>query len=266
MKEENVREWGIIHPLGSLAFTTDCQTTSESSPTPENLIYHFTSTFALRRPEERAPSTLSLVPVVQHFEPIDVCAEESPQALAFNYGHPRFIEYPEEEIVSKRTARPVFSILLATMSVFTVWYIYHLTDQRLKLQTENTQYLETISQEQQMKAGLLSPHIKVLAFHELERSTVSAKLFWDTTNQTIQVYLAHLPQAAAEEAFQLWYFTKESKFIPVTTFKATNGEAAMKVKITRENLMQVERIIVSLEPPGKYPFPVGQILLRGLLQ
>ncbi len=262
MKEENVREWGIIHPLGSLAFITNCQTTC--SPTPENLIYHFTSTGTLRRPAARAPTTLALVPA-KRFEPFEVSSEEATQALTFNYGHPRFIEYPAEEVVVKRTTRPVFSILLAALSVFTVWYIYHLTDQRLKLQAANNQYLETISQQQQAKAELLAPHIKVLAFQELERSAVSVKLFWDTTNQAIQVYLAHLPQAAPNEAFQLWYFTKDSKFIPVTTFKAVNGEAAMRIKIPRENLLQVERIIVSLEPPGNYPFPVGQILLRGLL-
>ena len=266
MKEENVREWGIIHPLGSLAFTTDGQTTTESSPTPENLIYHFTSTFAFRRSEARAPSTLALVPAIKRCSPFEVGSEESNQALTFNYGHPRFIEYPEEEIVPPRTTRPVFSILLAAVSVFTVWYIYHLTEQQLRLQTANNQYIETLSQEQQAKAELLAPHIKVLAFRELERSTVSAKVFWDTTNQTIQIYLAELPQAAANETFQLWYFTKAAKFIPVTSFKAVNGEAGMKIKIPGDHLTQVERIIVSLEPPGNYPFPVGQILLRGLLR
>lgn len=264
MKEENVREWGIIHPLGSLAFTAEGPRTTENSPTPENLIYHFTSTFALRRPERCALATLA--PLSEQFEPEELSSEVATQALALHYGHPRFIEYPEEEIVIKRRTRPIFSILLATVSVFIVWYIYHLTDQRLQLQTANHQYLEAISQEQQAKAELLSPNIKVLAFQELERSTVAAKLFWDTTNQTIQVFLSHLPPAAPDEAFQLWYFTTDSKFIPVTTFKAAHGEAALKIKIPREHLTQVERIIVSLEPPGKYPFPVGQILLRGLLR
>ncbi len=266
MKEENVREWGIIHPLGSLAFDTECPTATETSPTPENLIYRFTSTFALRHSERRTLSNVALMPVLRRVDPIDTSFQESTQALTFNYGHPRFIEYPEEEIIVKRTTRPVFSILLATMSVFTVWYIYHLTDQRLQLQTQNSQYLQTISQEQQAKAEMLSPQVKVLAFREMERSTVAAKLFWDTTNQTIQIYLTHLPTAAPDEIFQLWYFTKDSKFLPVTTFKAADGEAAMKIKMPREDLTQVERIIVSLEPPGKYPFPVGQILLRGLLQ
>ena len=266
MKEEHVREWGVIHPLGSLAFTTDGLTTTENSPTPENLIYHFTSTFARRRPAPTAPSSLVQLPIAECFKPMEVSFEGATQALALHYGHPRFIEYPEEEVIVKRTTRPIFSILLATVSVFIVWYIYYLTDQRLQLQTANNQYLETISQEQQAKAELLAPNIKVLAFQELERSTVAAKLFWDTTNQTIQVFLSHLPPAAPDEAFQLWYFTKDSKFIPVTTFKAAHGEAAMKIKIPREHLTQVERIIVSLEPPGNYPFPVGQILLRGLLR
>jgi Anti-sigma-K factor rskA len=263
MKEENVREWGKIHPLGSLAFQPDCPTTIETSPTPENLIYRFTTTFALRQTERRTLSNVALMPVPK---PIDTIFQDSAQALTFNYGHPRFIEYPEEEIIIKRTPRPVFSILLATMSVFTVWYIYHLTDQRLQLESQNHQYLETISQEQQAKAEMLAPQVKVLAFRELERSTVAAKLFWDTTNQTIQIYLTHLPTAAPDETFQLWYFTKDSKFLPVTAFKAADGEAAMKIKMPREDLTQVERIIVSLEPPGKYPFPVGQILLRGLLR
>lgn len=263
MKEENVREWGIIHPLGSRAFTAEGQTTTESSPTPENLIYHFTSTFALRRPARCTPSPLALVPALALEEP---SCEAATQALTLPYGHPRFIEYPEEEVVTQRTTRPIFSILLATASVFTIWYIYHLTNQRLQLQTANHQYLETLSQEQHAKAELLAPEIKVLAFQELERSTVSAKLFWDQTNQTIQVFLAQLPPASPDEAFQLWYFTTDSKFIPVTSFKAANGEAALKIKIPPDHLTQVERIIVSLEPPGKYPFPVGQILLRGLLR
>lgn len=266
MKEENVREWGIIHPLGTVAFTSTKPTITESSPTPENLTYHFASTFTLRTPDRSVPSNMALMPLTPRFEYFEPTAEVTSQALTLNYGHPRFIEYPEEEIVTKRSSRPVFSFLVATVSIFTICYVYYLTDLKLQWQAEKTQYLETISQEQEAKAKLLAPHIKVLAFQELGRSTVTAKLFWDTNNQTIQLFLAQLPTAAPDEFFQLWYFTKEARFIPVTTFRAAAGEAAINVKIPREYLTQIERIIVSLEPPGKYPFPVGKILLRGLLR
>ncbi len=265
MKEDSVREWGTIHPLGSLVCTAAGPRTATSSPTPENLIYHFTSPFALRRAERRAASSLIPLPLADHVATLEPGVQEFSQGIALHYGHPRLIEYPEEENIIKRTTRPIFSILLATISVFVIWYVYHLTEQRLKLQTANEQYQDAISQEQQAKAGLLAPNIKVLTFQELERSTVVAKLFWDTTNQTIQVFLSHLPSAAPDETFQLWYFTTEAKFIPVTTFKAAQGEAALKIKIPREHLTQVARIIVSLEPPGNYPFPIGKVLLRGLL-
>lgn len=269
MKEENVREWGTIHPLGSLAFDTESQPMTESSPTPENLIYHFTSTLAFRKSEKRAAQTATLIPSSKNFEPINTVLKGPSQALSISYGHPRFIEYPEsseDEMAPRRTARPVFSILLAVVLVFVVWYIYHLTGLQLKLKSENNRYQETLSEEKQTATELVSPHIRVLAFQEMERSQVEAKVFWDTTKQICQVYLNNLPESPAREVFHLWYFTKNAQFIPAATFQAENHSAAVKIKLPGDKLAQIDRLIVSLEPPGNYSFPTGRILLRGYLR
>lgn len=262
MKEENVREWGKIHPLA----LSECQTATGNSPTPENLIYHFTSPFSLRRPEVITPQFSTLNAFANTFDGIDVDLGNPCQALAINYGHPRFIEYPEDEIVVTRTIRPVFPILLTLVLSFVVWYIYKLTVKQIQLQSENKFYAETLSQEKQAAAELLSPSIKALTFEDSKFSEVTAKVFWDTSKQSCQFYFDHLPQAVANEEFKLWYFTNRSKFILVTSFKGVNGSAALKVKLPSEKAEEIDRIIVSMDPPGNYPFPVGKILLRGTLR
>lgn len=270
MKEENVREWGMIHPLGSLAFSTECQTTTGSTPTPENLIYHFTSPFSLHRPEVITPQFSTLNAFTNHLDSIEAGLGNQCQALAINYGHPRFIEYPieysKDETVASRTIRPMFPILLAFVFSFVVWYIYQLTTRQIQLQSENNHYAETLLQEKQVAAELVAPDIKVLTFQDSNFSEVTAKVFWDTSKQSCQIYIDHLPQTDAKEEFKLWYFTKSSKFILATNFKGVNGSAAFKVKLPGNQIEEIDRIIVSKEPPGEYPFPVGKILLRGTLR
>ncbi len=264
MKDETVREWGVVHPLGSLETEAEHAVKPEHSPTPENLTYHFTSALTLRPPGGRTSVQVALVPPAPTYEPTAVVEEEA-QAIAVNYGHPRFIEYPEDDIVPKRFARPMVPILLFAVSIFVIWYIYHLTAQKLRLQSENKQTREALAQEKQAQAELVAPQVKVLMFQEPGENAVQAKLFWETAQQTGQLYFDHLPKAAPKETFRLWFFTQEAKFIPVTSFKAVNGAAALKIKMPHAD-ERVERLILSLEPPGNYPFPAGKILLRGALQ
>ena len=273
MKDETVREWGIVHPLGSSDVEMEHPAQSEHSPTPENLTYHFTTALKLRRPENHASqitinggANTSLLPLPAHPEPEPILEEPEPaQAISVHYGHPRFIEYPEEKIVSKRALRPVFPILLFTVSIFVIWYIYHVTAQKLRLQSENKQNTEALVQEKQAQAALVAPQVKVLSFQEPGENAIQAKLFWETAQQTGQLYFNNLPKTAPKETFHLWYFTKEAKFVSVTSFKALNGAATVRLKMPSEEA-NVERIILSVEPPGNYPFPTGKILLRGALQ
>jgi hypothetical protein len=274
MRDENVREWGIVHPLPALDVETEPPAKSEHSPTPENLTYHF-SALNLRRPEngdihlaanvaDHLAAKVALLPLPAPPEPTVISATPE-QAISVNYGHPRFIEYPEEKIVPKRTLRPVFPILLFAVSIFVIWYIYHLTRLKLQLQSENQQTAETLAQEKRAQAELVAPQVKVLTFQETGEHTIQAKLFWETAQQTGQLYFDQLPKTAPKETFRLWFFTKEARFIPVTSFKAINGAATVRIKMPDADA-QVERIILSLEPAGDYPFPAGKILLRGALQ
>ena len=271
MKDETVREWGIVHPLGDLDVATEHPAQPEHSPTPENLTYHFSTALKLRRSENHATQiavnaigNASLLPLPAQPEMEDV--EEDPaQAISVPYGHPRFIEYPEETIVAKRTIRPVIPILLFAASIFVIWYVYHLTAQKLRLQAENQNNVAALAQEKQAQAALIAPQVKVLTFQEPDENAVQAKLFWETAQQTGQLYFNNLPKTAPKEIFHLWFFTQEAKFIPVTSFKAINGSATVKLKMPQEDA-HVERIILSVEPHGDYPFPTGKILLRGALQ
>jgi hypothetical protein len=271
MRNETVREWGIVHQLGSPDFETEHLAYSEHSPTPENLTYHFSTALKLRPSENHttqvavnAAIPASLLPLPTTPEP-EIVEEEPGQAISIRYGHPRFIEYPEEKIVPKRTLRPVVPILLFAASIFVIWYIYHLTAQKLRLQAEHQQNIEALAQEKQAHAALVAPQVKVLTFQEPEENSVQAKLFWETTQQTGQLYFNSLPKIPPKETFRIWYFTQEAKFIPVTSFKAINGAATVRLKMPQEDA-HVERIILSVEPLENYPFPTGKILLRGALQ
>lgn len=271
MKEENVREWGKIHPLGMLALASQ-EASTHISPTPENLIYHFTpSLFAPKSnasAESLATAERTLIRLPHVFEPHQVTPTGNERALALNYGHPRIIEYgvDREDLPTSRRTRPLFSILLAAVAVFVVWYIYHVTKQQLKLQTDVTAYSESLAQEQQAKADLVAPQIKVLDFEERERSATTAKLFWKVEEQAGQIFFAHLPETTQQESFQLWFVTKDTQFVRANSFRAVDSKAVVTIKLPPRLSNQVDRIVLSLEPSHEQSFPVGQILLRGRLR
>lgn len=260
MKEETVREWGKIHPLGSFAFSSVSEATTAQSPTPENLIYQFSPTSFL--PE----TSLARVLPAGLFDPPEYETSAPSKALSLHYGHPRFIEYPDEEIVVTPTRKSLLPILFTVICGFVVWYIYHVTGRQLQLQQEVRHQQESIAQQQQARAGLVASQVRVLSFAEPERSAVTAKLFWDTKKETCQVYLDQLPPTSEGESFHLWYYNRESKFQRAASFQAQNGTAELILRLSPEMLQQVERIIVSLDPAGDSPFPTGPILLRGALQ
>jgi hypothetical protein len=268
MREENVREWGKVLLLGSVPFRTDGPMVTTTSPTPPNLTYSFTPALPAHElvsvPPPPTSTSYSLIPLSCKFDPFDASAAAS-QALALKYGHPRIIEHEDKTLPARHLPKLVLPFLLTTFSVFAIWYIYRVTGQQLQLQAEIKSYLETLAQEKQARAGLVAPQTKVIALRGGEKDVVEAKLFWDTNNQTGQVFLSHLPQAAPNQVFQLWYFTKEAKFVRVKAFQAVNGTAELQLQLPSATFAQLERVIVSLETPGDYPFPVGKILLRGYL-
>jgi hypothetical protein len=207
---------------------------------------------------------LALLPRAQSFL---LRARDKQQALTPLYSHPRYVEHPSPPTPSSLPQTRRFSLLLLTaISTFTACYVYRLTGQKLELQTQVKNYLETLSYEKQARSALISPNIKIITLPGNVAGEVTAKIFWDTKSNACLVYLYHLPQAAPDQYFQLWFLTSEGKFVKAKSFRGENGSAELSLQLPAEEQVKREFLLLSLERSRHIAFPEGQILVKGLLR
>lgn len=188
------------------------------------------------------------------------------QALALNYPHPRVIDPPARQEPSRTVHKPLVpALLLTAVSTFTGWYIYRVTGQKLDLQTQVMSYAESLQQEKLARVSLTSPQIKILTLEEGSAGGVSAKIFWNPAHRTCRIYLAHLPPTAPHQFFQLWFYSAEKRFLRASRFSAESGAAELSLQLPTTGGEKLERVLVSVESATHYPFPEGQILVKGVL-
>ncbi len=260
--EESINEWGKVFVLGS----------SMPLPLPTPVLKVFATTSRSAYPQKSALGAehsfspgLALLPFSRNLWPKPFASRRSDTALTVKYAHPKVIEHPERKAALPQHQNPVLPVLLLTaVSTFTAWYIYHLTGQKLALQSQVKSFAETLGQEQQARAWLTAPQIKILTLEGKTEPPVSAKFFWDTEKHSCLIYLRHLPQAGAGQYFQLWFLTKEDQFILAKSFSAENGTAELFLRLPAEQPEELEYVLVSLERAGQHRFPEGEILVKGL--
>lgn len=259
MMEESFAEWGKVIAIG----------TSSQLPLPSPLLKVFVTTAnqSLTHSLETARSIvqgLSLIPLPSAQRPAKPFCEST---IAVNYFHPRIIEPSIRADDETKHPKPVVPLLIMTaVSTFTAWYIYRLTGQKLELQAQVKNYSERLQHEVNSKAALTSSKIKIFTLQGVKDEAVSAKIFWDTENNTCLVYLNHLPQTTPDQFFQLWFYTKDESFIKSRDFQTDRGMAELNIQIPAHDGKELDRMLVSVENTREYEFPTGKILAKGMIR
>src|SRR5262245_7710040 len=93
------------------------------------------------------------------------------------------------------------------------------------------------------------------------REGSAARVFWDRSAASWQLYAANLPPPPAGKTYQLWLITGKSK-ISAGTFDPATGTASGSVSVPPDE-GPVLAAAVTDEPPGGSPQPTGTILLLG---
>lgn len=188
------------------------------------------------------------------------------EALAVPYTHPHVIDAEITTEPSRPAHKPLVpTLLLTAVSSFAAWYIYRVTGQKLDLQTQVKSYAESLQQEKQVRSSLTGPQVKVLALEGMTAGGVTAKIFWNAETQACWVYLDHLPPLTPPQFFQLWFFSKDERFLRARQFAAANGAAELNIQLPPASRGNMEHILVSVESSEKYSFPEGKILVKGRL-
>src|SRR5262245_38841963 len=94
-----------------------------------------------------------------------------------------------------------------------------------------------------------------------ERAGSAARVFWDRSAASWQLYAANLPPPPAGKTYQLWLITGKSK-ISAGTFDPATGAASGSVTVPPAEGPVVAAAVTD-EPPGGSPQPTGTILLLG---
>ncbi|HKB07231.1 MAG TPA: anti-sigma factor [Candidatus Polarisedimenticolia bacterium] len=94
-----------------------------------------------------------------------------------------------------------------------------------------------------------------------DRAGSAARVFWDKSAASWQLYAANLPAAPAGKTYQLWLITGKSK-ISAGVFDPASGAASGTVTVPPGE-GPVLAAAVTDEPPGGSPQPTGSILLLG---
>ena len=266
MLEENIREWGEVYTLGALPIKTQPDFAQKPALPLLNPEYSFASAThqITYEPELEAGDSEALALAGWSF-PAQPMSVES-QALAVLYPVQRIIESPVEEDLSRPAKKIAPCLLIAAFAIFAIWQVYHLTWERINLRNLIDSMSTSLSQREQENQVLAAPTTKVIHLQNSSGGSAEAKLFWDTNNQVCLVYLNNLPQISRDQDFQLWYFTRDAKFISAKVFKAEQGKIELRTEIPAKIAPGIERVIVSLESQGGSPFPLGPILLRGSLR
>ena len=231
MMEETLAEWGQV-----IALKTPSQLPLRhpllkvfASATPPHFLQRLAATDEIGDFSQRSQG-LGLVPFAKRQLSIIVSSALHRDSLAVNYSHPRFIDHPETQEAEHKAHNPIVPVLLLTaMSTFTAWYVYRLTSQKLDLQTQVREYADQLQYEKQAKTAIVSAQVKIFTLAGANEHDVSAKVFWDTENQSCLIYLNHLPKTTAEQYFQLWFYTKDDRFVKSKGFQSEGGAVELNI-------------------------------------
>jgi anti-sigma-K factor RskA len=93
----------------------------------------------------------------------------------------------------------------------------------------------------------------------------AARIFWDESHASWQVFFTHMKTSAPGRTYQLWFITADQKKVSAGMFDVgDSGEASLAVKIPPE-LGAIALAAVTEEPDGGVPQPTGAIQLVGKL-
>lgn len=121
------------------------------------------------------------------------------------------------------------------------------------------------SAEQKLRA-LGSPATRVYAMGPAgPQPEATARIFWDASQGTWQVFVSNMKRTAPGRTYQLWFITPDQAKVSAGTFAVdAGGNAVIDVAIPKD-LGEIALAAVTEEPEGGVPQPTGAIQLVGKL-
>jgi anti-sigma-K factor RskA len=121
------------------------------------------------------------------------------------------------------------------------------------------------SAEQKFRA-LGAPATRVFAMGPAgPQPEAAARIFWDESRGTWQVFFSKMKTPAPGRTYQLWFITPGQAKVSAGTFAVDSaGEATLDVAIPKD-LGEIALAAVTEEPEGGVPQPTGAIQLVGKL-
>jgi hypothetical protein len=150
------------------------------------------------------------------------------------------------------------TVLLSLTTGYLFW-------QNTKLSSERNDLARELDEVRGRVREFILPTTKVIAMSGEETPQASAKLVWDTKQQTWVIYIYNLPAPPTDKDYQLWYVTKDAKISAAVFRTNEQGEYELKLTLPPEVVNGLAATAVTLEPKGGSQQPTGNIFLKGAI-
>jgi anti-sigma-K factor RskA len=150
------------------------------------------------------------------------------------------------------------TVLLSLTSGYLLW-------QNMRLHGERNDLARELDKARNEVKEIVSPTTKVLAMAGEASPQASAKLVWDTKQQTWVIYIYNLPEPPTDKDYQLWYLTSDAKISAAVFRPDPDGQSKLVLSLPPEVVKNLAAAAVTLEPKGGSQQPTGNIFLKGAI-
>lgn len=180
---------------------------------------------------------------------------------------------PRQESTAVRWLLMAATVLLALTSGFFFWRQQQAISERNvlakkfdELQLESARKTNQLTEVQGKLDHITSPITKVISMVGDAEPKASAKLVWDTNNQTWVIYIHNLPPPPSDKDYQLWYVTKDAAKISAEIFRTDlRGRVDLQLKLPSDLVNGLAATAVTLEPKGGSPQPTSNLYLKAAI-
>jgi hypothetical protein len=107
----------------------------------------------------------------------------------------------------------------------------------------------------------ISPDTRWISMSGEAVPQASAKVIWDTNQQTWVIYIFNLPPPPVDKVYQLWYVTKDAK-VSSATFE---NDKVIKLTLPPQVVSGLAATAVTLEPKPGSKQPTGKFYLKAAI-
>jgi hypothetical protein len=150
------------------------------------------------------------------------------------------------------------TVLLTLTSGYLLW-------QNIRLHGERNDLARELDRARNEVKEIISPTTRVLTMAGDADPQASAKLVWDTKQQTWVIYFYNLPEPPSDKEYQLWYLTSDSQISAAVFRPDPDGQSKLVLTLPADVIKNLAAAAVTLEPKGGSPKPTGKISLKGAI-